>query len=203
LKPSQGRTNLFLCVFAVPSPPTILVEIMGTPEKPEAVRLFAGIMFDKQFGVGRVLDELEDRFGPAESVYGPVPFAWSDYYAGEMGGTLLKTYVCYGKLADRDTLPDIKLWTNDIEQRHAEAGRRKVNIDPGYLARDKLALATTKDFYHRLFLRSGIYGEVTLHFRQGRFRHFSWTYPDYREEMFHEFLIKARADLVGELRKTT
>jgi hypothetical protein len=176
---------------------------MGTPGKPEAVRLFAGIMFDERFAIGRILDELKDRFGPAESVYGPVPFTWSDYYAGEMGDSLLKTYVCYERLVDRDTLPDIKLWTNDIEQRHAGAGRRKVNIDPGYIARDKLVLATTKDFYHRIFLRKGIYGEVTLHFRQGLFRHFSWTYPDYREEKLHEFLIKARADLVGELRKTT
>ena len=98
-------------------------------------------------------------------------------------------------------MPDIKLWTNALEQESAADGKRKTNIDPGYLARDKLVLATTKDFYHRLYLSKGIYGEVTLHFRQGSFRHFSWTYPDYKEEKLHEFLIKARASLAGKIRK--
>ena len=62
-------------------------------------------------------------------------------------------------------------------------------------------LATTKDFFHRLYLGRGIYGEVTLHLRDGIYRFFSWTYPDYREKTLHELLFKARASLVGELRR--
>jgi hypothetical protein len=77
-----------------------------------------------------------------------------------------------------------------------------VNVDPGYIARDKLVLASTKDFYHRLYLADGIYGEVTLHFRKGVFRFFSWTYPDYKEPSFLEFLTKARAKYMHEIRET-
>jgi hypothetical protein len=76
-----------------------------------------------------------------------------------------------------------------------------VNIDPGYIARDKLVLATTKDFFHRLYLGKGIYGEVTLHFQKGAVRHFSWTYPDYRDKGVQDFLIKVRAELAGKIRK--
>jgi hypothetical protein len=174
---------------------------MGTPQKPLKTTLFMGIMFREGFAVPPLMDRLRNRFGPAEFSYGPVPFSWTDYYAAEMGENLFKTYICFESPVERELLPEIKQWTNGIEQEYAAGGRRAVNIDPGYLARDKLVLASTKDFYHRLYLGQGIYGEVTLHFRQGRFRYFSWTYPDFKEEKLQEFLMKARAKLVGELRK--
>jgi hypothetical protein len=120
-----------------------------------------------------------------------------------MGARLKKLYVCFTDLIRREELPSIKLWTNALEEDHACAGRRTVNIDPGYVSRDKLVLATTKDFFHRLYLGRGIYGEVTLHFQKGAFRHFSWTYPDYREKDVQEFLIKARASIAPQEKKET
>jgi hypothetical protein len=59
------------------------------------------------------------------------------------------------------------------------AGRRRVDVDPGYLTRTKLVLATTKDYAHRVYLGRGIYAEVTLSYRQGAFHPWPWTYPDY------------------------
>jgi hypothetical protein len=103
---------------------------------------------------------------------------------------------------DRERLPDVKIFTNEFERERCINGQRMVNVDPGYIARDKLVLASTKDFYHRLYLADGIYGEVTLHFRKGVFRFFSWTYPDYKEPSFLEFLTKARAKYMHEIRET-
>ncbi|MBN2188181.1 MAG: DUF4416 family protein [Chitinispirillaceae bacterium] len=165
---------------------------MGTPCDPSPVRLFAGIMFGETFETGPVLEKMERRFGKAGPSYGPLPFSWTDYYAKEMDGRLRKLYVFFADPIRRDDLPDIKRWTNDLEREYAEGEKRKVNIDPGYLARDKLVLATTKDFFHRLYLGKGIYGEVTLHFQKGAVRHFSWTYPDYRDTRVQEFLMKER-----------
>jgi hypothetical protein len=118
-----------------------------------------------------------------------------------MGSGLLKSYCTFEQLTDRETLPEKKNFTNSLEQQGLVLGKRSINLDPGYLARDKLVLATTKDFYHRLYLSEGIYGEVTLHFRKGEFRHFSWTYPDYKEPGFLEFLTKARAGYMHEIRE--
>ncbi|MBN1129088.1 MAG: DUF4416 family protein [Chitinispirillaceae bacterium] len=174
---------------------------MGTAQIPASTVLFFAIMYHKRFTFDRVMECLERRFGHCDSAYGPVPFIWTGYYAREMGEELLKTYLCHHAPFPREELPSVKVWTNALEQELAQDGRRIVNIDPGYLARDKLVLASTKDFYHRLYLGRGIYGEVTLHFRQGRYRHFSWTYPDFKEEKLQEFLMMARAKLVGELRK--
>lgn len=174
---------------------------MGTTHEPLPVKLFFAVMYDERAPVGAVVQSIESRFGRIEMSYGPVPFSWTDYYAKEMGGSLLKSYHYCERLIGRRDLPAIKLWTNALEQEHAVRGNRSVNVDPGYLARDKLVLASTKDFYHRLHLADGIYGEVTLHFRQGTYRYFSWTYPDFKEVKLQEFLMKARAGLIGELKK--
>jgi len=45
-------------------------------------------------------------------------------------------------------------------------------------------LATTKNHAHRIYLTDGIYGEVTLHYRDGAFRGFPWTYPDYASPLY-------------------
>jgi hypothetical protein len=174
---------------------------MGTTQKPLPVKLFFAIMYHERAPIDAVLERLRSRFGRIEATFGPAPFSWTDYYAKEMGASLLKSYCCCERLIGREDLPAIKLWTNALEQEYATLGNRTVNIDPGYLARDKLVLASTKDFYHRLYLGDGIYGEVTLHFRQGKYRYFSWTYPDFKEEKLQEFLMKERAGLIGELKK--
>jgi len=173
---------------------------MGTPTLPLPVKLVIAITYDQESDIGRIVTTLDQKFGPQEYSYGPVPFSWSNYYEQEMGSNLYKLYFNYKNLIERQDLVDIKLFTNGLEQTCLKDGNRTINIDPGYLASDKFVLATTKDFYHRLYLGKGIYGEETLHYRRGRFRYFSWTYPDYRMPGMHEFLEKARATLVKEIR---
>jgi hypothetical protein len=144
---------------------------------------------------------LIDKYGSMEASYGPIPFTFTDYYSPEMGTSLLKEYLVFSHPLDRESLPEIKTYTNSLEQEHVQNGNRGVNIDPGYLSRDKLVLASTKDFYHRLYLGQGIFGEVTLHYRKGAFRYFSWTYPDYKLLEVQALLEKGRASLVGSIRK--
>lgn len=173
---------------------------MGSPSRPLPVKLFVAVTFQPNVEVEKILAILDTAFGTREFEYGPIPFSWTEYYQDEMGSNLMKYYCNYAHLIERDRLPEIKLYTNDIENTHAICGNRVVNIDPGYIARDKLVLATTKDFYHRLYLGKGIFGEVTLHYRKGRYRHFSWTYPDFQEVLLLSFLERGRAKLVKALR---
>ncbi|MGB7568247.1 MAG: DUF4416 family protein [Chitinivibrionales bacterium] len=174
---------------------------MGTAGKPLKTKLFLAIMFQPRANIMEIMDKLNNAYGPVEYSYGPIEFSFTKYYEEEMGNGLLKIYMSFAGLIDREVLPDIKVFTNILEREHLADGRRTINLDPGYIAQDKLVLATTKDFYQRLYLAHGIYGEVTLHFRKGRFRYFSWTYPDYNDPPFLKFLTKARAKLVKELRK--
>jgi len=57
-----------------------------------------------------------------------------------------------------------------------------VNIDPGYIALEHVILATTKGYAHRIYLKNGIYADLTLIYRDGTYRPLDWTYPDYAEK---------------------
>jgi hypothetical protein len=170
---------------------------MGTAKAPEPARLFVAVMYAPGAAVDAVLGALRERFGATAQTHGPVAFGFTEYYTPEMGPGLLKTYLVYERPFERAQLADVKNWTNALELQHARDGSRTVNIDPGYLCRDKLVLASTKDFYHRLYLGEGIYAEVTLHFRGGHCRHFSWTYADYKTPQVQAMLIAARAEIAG------
>lgn len=173
---------------------------MGIAKSPSLVKMFVGITYNNFVDLDCILTLIDSRFGPREMTWGPLPFNWTEYYSDEMGTGLFKIYIIYKNLENREQLADSKLFTNELESRFAVNNKRNVNIDPGYLAKDKLVLATTKDFYHRLYLGKGIYAEVTLHYRKGKYRYFSWTYPDFREENLKKFLEKPRASLVKYLR---
>ena len=63
----------------------------------------------------------------------------------------------------------------------------------------KFLLATTKDQAHRVYLRDGIFAEVTLHYHAGAFRPWEWTYADYRLPEVLAFLREARTFYRGRL----
>ena len=173
---------------------------MGKAAQPSQATLFIALMYHPSVSTDEIRAMLQKQYGDIESTYGPVPFSFTDYYRDEMGGNLQKMYMTFGRRIQRDGLAAIKTFTNGIEERYLSSGKRTVNIDPGYVTRDKLVLASTKDFYHRIYLSQGIFAEVTLHYRKGGFRFFSWTYPDYMTPGFYAFIEKARARLVKELR---
>jgi hypothetical protein len=170
---------------------------MGEIYKPKDVKLLAAVMHRRDFDARPIEELLTAAYGEVGGRFGPIEFSWSRYYEEEMGEGLLKYYLIFKAPIDRSRLPSIKNHTNQIESQFSVSGKRAVNIDPGYLAKDKLVLASSKDFYHRLYLGEGIFGEVTLHYRKGRFRHFSWTYTDYQGPEFYKFLEAAREELAG------
>lgn len=133
-------------------------------------------------------ERLHGRLGEAVLRSAPLPFDHTDYYSDEMGEGLSKVLLCFGDLRDPGELPPVKRWTNTLEEQMADSGRRRVNLDPGYLTASKLVLASTKDAAHRLYLGEEIYGEVTLLYREGAFRALPWTYPDYRQDSTLHFL---------------
>lgn len=170
---------------------------MGEALEPYKVKLFLAIMYHTQEARDKAMSKFIARYGEPEK--GTVTLEvnkYTKYYDGEMGIGLKKDYIVFEKLIDRTTLPDIKEFTNFIEDDFAKNGMRTVNLDPGYISRDKLVLASTKNFFQRVYLAKGIYAEITMHFRRGRFRYFSWTYPDYKFPEVIKLLEKARAKLV-------
>ena len=76
-------------------------------------------------------------------------------------------------------------------------GPRHLNLDRGYLTPAKLVLASTKDHAHRIYLRDGIFAEVTLVYRQRKWQPLEWTYPDYRRDDYQAFFTQCREWLLN------
>jgi len=77
---------------------------------------------------------------------------------------------------------------------------RIVNIDPGYVNAAKLVLATTKDCSHRIYIGSGIYGDVELIYKCGSFGCLDWTYLDYRTSQAIDFFNEVRSAYLAQLK---
>jgi hypothetical protein len=162
-------------------------------------RLVVGVLRSPDFGLKPVEAELEGVFGPIDYRGPEFPFAYSDYYAPEMGEGILRTFLSFSRLIDPSRLAEAKLATDAIEARYARCGSRRANLDPGLLSLGGFILATTKDRAHRIPLNSGIYGELTLYFQGGRFVPLPWTYPDWQSPPYLAVLSELRSRLKLEL----
>lgn len=167
---------------------------------PEPVKLVMSLLSGDRALVNSVIVDLSSGAGPPDFVSELIPFTYTDYYAGEMGSFLERRLLSFETLIAPDRLPEIKLWTNDLEDRTARDGKRRINIDPGYLSSYHLILATGKGYAHRPCLRDGIYADITLLYREGAFHPLEWTYPDYREERMHEMLRSIRKKYLLQLK---
>jgi len=179
---------------------------MGRISQPQPVQLFCGAIFSPGTDIDSLKSLLAEEFGGIDLESEIFSFDQTDYYAEEMGENLEKIFFSFKEPVDPGSIVDVKLRTNELELRFSAGGgdvKRTVNLDPGYVSLSKMVLATTKDNYHRIYLRDGIYAEVTLKFTKKSFRPFDWTYPDYRTEGYIGFFNDLRAKYREKLRFLT
>ena len=116
-----------------------------------------------------VLDEAKRLWGEPNLIGEPIPFTLTNYYR-DIAPSLTRRFICFRGLADAGGLADWKRAACALEARSRTP--RAVNVDPGYVDGARLVLASTKDHAHRIWLRDGIYAEVTLRFRFGGWQSF-------------------------------
>lgn len=169
---------------------------MGTPSPPERALLFVGILYNDEQYLSLSRERLIDSFG--EIILESPILAWdySDYYTEELGYPIQRLFIFFKNIINPETLADIKLITNDIEYQLSTNGRRNINLDPGYLTLSKVVLASTKNYSHRIYVGKGIYAEVTLVYRDGRYNSHVFTYKDYASNTYTELFAQARRFLM-------
>ncbi len=156
---------------------------MAEAKRPSPVKLIIGTIFSSEDILIKAKIILQKRFGPLDFESVIMPFNCTQYYQSQMGPNLLRQFLSFQRLINPQKLAVIKLYTNRLEKglsRQNGKFRRKINLDPGYLCCSKVVLATCKNYSHRIYLDKGIYAEVTLHFQDGTFAPWPWTYPDYK-----------------------
>ena len=157
---------------------------MGSVRPPDLVNLVMFVFAPSvDYWVGEITPKLEKHFGPVDYVSPELDFEkYTFYYSEEMGYGIKGKLISFERLIHPSQLPDVKLTTNEIEEELSVEGKRRVNIDPGYIHHTQFVLASTKPWGNRIYLGKGIYAEVTLIYHRGKFVHFDYTYPNYREE---------------------
>ncbi len=167
--------------------------------------LFFGVFTGYPELLEEARDVIVEQFGPLHSAgSSPVfPFPRTQTYEKTMGTSLVRQFFVLDELRPQDCLSQVKHAALSMEERLAASRSfevpRPVNIDPGLLNDCRLILASTKDYAHRLYRADGIWEEITLVFRHGKFETLPWTYPDFRAPTYHQFFAALRTELLGRI----
>jgi hypothetical protein len=173
---------------------------MSKPGTAEPVKLVFSVFAKETALLNETIEILSSAYGKADFISAVTLFDYTNYYSPEMGENLVRRFLAMEKLIRPEELPDIKLTTNEIEDKLASDSRRQVNIDPGYISKAHLILATGKAYTHRPYLRDGIYADLTLVYQGKKFCSLPWTYPDYADEKQLLMLSKIRAKYLLQLK---
>lgn len=169
---------------------------MGEIQQHPPVLMIAAVISRYDQGHQWAREKLIEMLGTVAMESEAFQFTETSFYEASMGAELVKRFLVFENFSDPGTLADLKQQTNALELEFAREFEcpeiRPLNLDPGYITDAKLVLATTKDRDHRIYLRDGIFAEVTLHYKRSGWSVNRWTYPNYQRADFHEFFTRCR-----------
>ena len=155
-------------------------------------RLISALMYSNSSSYKKAVDELIKKFGPIESESKEYKFTFTDYYKKEMGSNLLKKFICFKKLIKKEDLAYIKNFTIKLEEKYKKKGKRKINIDPGYITLNNLVLGSVKERPHKIYLSKGIYADLNLLLKKKSCVCLPWTFADYKLRSNQDFFLNVR-----------
>ncbi len=166
---------------------------MSHPKKPKLVQPILSILSSRwnEFWPS-ILEELKTVFGEAEFISEEIEFKETHYYDEELGTPIKRRILSFSKLISPEELVELKLFTYQLEQKYLRDNKRLFNLDPGILSYERLVLATFKEFTHRIYLRDGVWADLTLIFKNKKWVSLPWTYPDYKGETIQKILYEIR-----------
>lgn len=165
---------------------------MAIPQTVKPVKLVVAVLFADETRLPLALKELTEPFGKIDYTSAPFPFEATHYYEQEMGAPIFRRFYSFEQLISPEDLATVKLRANEIEQSLAVNGKRTINLDPGYLDTDKFVLASTKYHGYKIYLRDGVWADMTLHYEKGRFTALPWSFPDFKSGAYEKAFLRVR-----------
>ena len=159
-----------------------------------------GVLFQKEDIYQQFLRHLETIEVEIELESEFYKFDSTDYYQEEMGSGLYRIFLSLKGLYPVEQSVSLKNETNSWENEWKEAGKRTLNLDPGYLDLHKVVLLSGKEGPQKIYLGDGIWVDLNLIRKAGRFEALPWTFPDLRESRYHSFFERVRENLKLDLK---
>ena len=166
---------------------------MALTQPPPPVKYFIAVLF----GNSRFLVPVRSRF---IEIWGEIdfegedhPFDVTDYYADEMGSPLFRRIFSFKTIEPPDRLVAMKLSCNALEEQTMVGGKRTVNCDAGYLDHNKTVLASAKEAGQKIYLDKGIYADLAGRYKNGAYRPFEWSFPDFKDGRYDRELLSIRS----------
>ena len=159
-----------------------------------------GILFQKDEIYQQFLRHLETIEVEIELESEIYKFDSTYYYQVEMGSGLYRIFLSLKGLYPVEQSVSLKNETNSWENEWKEAGKRTLNLDPGYLDLHKVVLLSGKEGPQKIYLGGGIWSDLNLIRKAGRFEALPWTFPDLRESRYHSFFERVRENLKLDLK---
>jgi len=128
-----------------------------------------------------------------------LPFDQTDYYAPEMGKSLKRCFLSMEGVQSLEFSADWKIITTEIENRLSRTGKRRINLDPGYLDQKRVVLLSGKEGPQKIYLRNGVWADLVLLKDKEGYRSLPWTFPDLRDGRYNDFFLQVRTELKAEI----
>jgi len=188
---------------------------MAQPTIHDPVQFFIGIIANDESLIEKAKKTLANQWDIVQPESARLDFdSFTEYYQSEMGTGLIRLWFPLEKkesdednpekpfegLGQPEDLVRLKWICTAIELNLADENERRVNLDPGYLTEAKIILASFKDFAHRIYLMQGVFADMQLVFKGGKYLPREWTFADYQTAEAQRFFMKLRESYRDKLK---
>jgi hypothetical protein len=173
---------------------------MAAPQPAVPVKYFIAVLFHEAALIDEALKKFAEEWGEFDFEGSDHLFDVTDYYQPEMGAPLYRRLLAFRRLAEPTLLVAMKLACNAIEDLMTSDGKRSVNCDAGYLDHNKVVLASAKEAGQKIYLDKGIYADLAGRYKEGAYRPFEWSFPDFKDGRYSAELNSIRTIYLAQMK---
>jgi uncharacterized protein DUF4416 len=154
--------------------------------------LFFALMYSNDIILNKTKLDLIKQYKTIKSESNFYEFNFTRYYEKEMGGNLKKKFIVFNKDILKKDLIEVKLFITKLEEKYMINNNRTINIDPGFLSKKELVLATFKAKNFKEKLNDKVFSHKVLEFDNDKIIEFFHTFADYKEKYNQDFILNNR-----------
>ena len=161
-------------------------------------KIIIGAIYSDPYWLEKAKEKLEKLNRKIHHQSPEFTFDQTDYYAPEMGEGLKRRFMSINGIYRLESSVDWKLRMVEIENQLRLDGKRRINLDPGFLDLHRVVLLSVKEGPQKIYLRNGVWADLVLLKDKGGYRDLPWTFPDLRDGRYNDFFLQVRAEFKAE-----